>query len=63
MKEKRCGNCIYWDSEKIECHRYAPRPLKGYGEKGSWLNVNSDDWCGEHKGQTLSPADIMALNK
>jgi hypothetical protein len=50
---KRCENCLYWDSEKLECHRYPPKQHteNRYGEIISWPSAKANDWCGEYKGQ------------
>ena len=50
---KTCKNCLYYDKEEGECHRYAPRPDRF---TPSFPVVYADDWCGEWaNGEAFEP--------
>ena len=49
----RCQNCrfsVERTAIRLECRRYAPRPLEATQRLG-WPEVSNDDWCGEWEAQ------------
>jgi len=52
--DRCCIDCIHFEKDKKECHRYPPvkmiRNVNGliYPE---WPTVDITDWCGEFKGE------------
>ena len=58
MIDKRCENCIFWDSITKEvsiCRRNAPQARlslvtdNAVGVEANWPRTERNDWCGEFK--------------
>lgn len=63
MREDHCENCKFFDAEKGECHKNAPRrrsdEYEMMGQGSNWPSVGPKDWCAQFKPVRNTLSEIL----